>query len=108
MTGETPTKKPPMDARAVQNADGPLALTLCEAAALLHCGVVTVRRLVKSGRLDGFSLGGRSGVVTRVTAVSVRRFIDGACGRGERSASRESRRQFQSTNRPTETERRGT
>lgn len=64
----TMTKKPDAE---------PLAYTLCEAADLLHCSVITIRRLVRSGVLHGFSLGGRKNVVTRVSAQSVRDLIEG-------------------------------
>jgi hypothetical protein len=62
-----------------QQAGEPLAFSFSEAADKLHCSVSAVRRLVKSGILKGFSLSGGS-VLTRVTARSVREFVDRAGG----------------------------
>ena len=63
-----------------QQTGEPLAYCFTEAADKLHCSVSAVRRLVKTGKLRGFSLSGNSSIVTRVTARSVREFIDRAGG----------------------------
>lgn len=56
----------------------PLAYSFGEAAEKLHCSVSRVRRLAKSGALKGFSLSGNPGIFTRVTARSVREFVESA------------------------------
>ena len=61
-----------------QADSAPLAYTLGEAAERMHCSVNAVRRLVKAGLLRGFNLTGRTGVVTRVTAASIREFVENA------------------------------
>jgi len=55
-----------------------LLYSIGEAAQALHCSPATIRRLVKAGMLTGLSLGGSSGAVTRVTAQSVRDFVNRA------------------------------
>ena len=64
-----------------QADSAPLAYTLGEAAVRRHCSVNAVRRLVKAGFLRGFNLTGRPGVVTRVTAASIREFVENAGAR---------------------------
>ena len=64
-----------------QADSAPLAYTLGEAAERLHCSVSAVRGLVKAGLLRGFNLTGRTGVVTRVTAMSIREFVENAGAR---------------------------
>ena len=80
----THAREPPKGETQKMNDDSqqawePLAFSFSEAADKLHCSVSAVRRLVKSGILKGFSLSGGS-VLTRVTARSVREFVDRAGG----------------------------
>ena len=70
-TREVETMKPTDD------RDEPLCFTFCEAATKLHCSVSAVRRLAKAGTLKGFSLSGGT-ILTRVTALSVRQFVENA------------------------------
>lgn len=66
-----------------------LLLSFGEAAERLHCSIKTVRNLVKAGRLAGVSLSASgSGIVTRVIASSLRRFVESA-GRENRPRTRE-------------------
>ena len=58
-------------------AEGTLAYSFKEAADRLHCSISAVRRLAKAGVLKGFSLTGGA-ILTRVTARSLREFVEGA------------------------------
>lgn len=63
--------------KQTDDRDEPLCFTFCEAATKLHCSVSAVRRLAKAGTLKGFSLSGGT-ILTRVTALSVRQFVENA------------------------------
>lgn len=63
--------------KRIDDRDEPLCYSFGEAAAKLHCSVSAVRRLAKAGTLKGFSLSGGT-ILTRVTALSVRQFVENA------------------------------
>ena len=72
---------------AKPNNAEPLVYSFGEAADQLHCSISTVRRLVKTGSLQGLSLSGGA-ILTRVTAMSVRKFVERAAqgANGRRAA----------------------
>ena len=63
--------------KQADDRDEPLCYSFGEAAAKLHCSVSAVRRLAKAGTLKGFSFSGGA-ILTRVTALSVRQFVESA------------------------------
>ena len=70
-----------MDKEGTDTDSGGVELRTCtyaQAADMLHCSVGSVRRLVKTGQISGFSWSGNPRIVTHILVRSVEAFIERA------------------------------